>query len=89
MQQHVGILGYPLSHSISPAFQQAAFDYYGLSVTYHAWPAAPEDLGDAIKKLYTENHLGANVTVPHKEAAVGMVDHVDPTAQRIGAVNTM
>ena len=89
MQQHVGIFGYPLSHSISPAFQQAAFDHYGLPVTYHAWPTAPDDLGDAIRQLYNENHLGANVTVPHKEAAVEMVDDVDPMAQRIGAVNTI
>ncbi len=87
--QHVGIFGYPLSHSISPAFQQAAFDHYGLQVTYHAWPTAPKDLGDAIGRLYTEDHMGANVTVPHKDAAVGMVDDVDPVARRIGAVNTI
>ena len=43
MQQRVGIFGYPLAHSISPAFQQAAFDHYGLPVTYHAWRAARTD----------------------------------------------
>ena len=89
MQQRAGILGYPLSHSISPAFQQAAFDHHALPVTYHAWPVAPRDLPDAIRKLYADDHLGANVTVPHKEAALELVDDVDPVAQRIGAVNTI
>ena len=89
MQQRAGIFGYPLSHSISPAFQQAAFDHHALPATYDAWPVAPEGLPDAIGKLYGDDHLGANVTVPHKEAALELMDEVDPVAQRIGAVNTI
>ena len=89
MQQRAGIFGYPLSHSISPAFQQAAFDHHALPATYDAWPVAPEGLPDAVGKLYGDEHLGANVTVPHKEAALELMDEVDPVAQRIGAVNTI
>ena len=89
MQQRAGIFGYPLSHSISPAFQQAAFDHHALPATYDAWPVAPEGLPNAIAKLYGDEHLGANVTVPHKEAALELMDEVDPVAQRIGAVNTI
>ena len=89
MGQRVGIFGYPLAHSISPAFQQAAFDHLSLPVRYDAWPTPPEELGSQVQKLRDEEFLGANVTVPHKEAVMPLLDGVDPWAELIGAVNTI
>ncbi len=89
MTKLVGILGYPLGHSISPAFQQAAFDYYGLDVRYEAWETAPEDLEKTLGKLKGSDFLGANVTVPHKEAVAPHLDQIDDRAKSIGAVNTI
>ena len=87
--QYAGIFGYPLAHSISPAFQQAAFDYYSLPVRYDAWSTPPDDLASEIRKLRSDAFLGANVTVPHKEAVMSLIDEVEPWAKRIGAVNTI
>ena len=87
--QHVGIFGYPLGHSISPAFQQAALDYHGVPATYHAWPVPPDRLADEVARLRGVDYLGANVTVPHKEHVREYLDEIDPWAQSIGAVNTI
>ena len=87
--QLVGIFGYPLAHSISPAFQQAAFDYYSLPVRYYAWPTHPDSLAAEVAKLRTEEYLGANVTVPHKERVRPYLDRLDASAQAVGAVNTI
>ena len=89
MAQQVGIFGYPLAHSISPAFQQAAFDHYALRVRYHAWPTPPDTLGVEVGKLRGERFLGANVTVPHKERVRAYLDDIDPWAESVGAVNTI
>ena len=89
MTQSVGILGYPLVHSISPAFQQAAFDHYSLPVRYYAWPTHPDSLEAEVGKLRSEEYLGANVTVPHKERVRPYLDRIDPLARDVGAVNTI
>lgn len=89
MTKLTGIFGYPLGHSISPAFQQAAFDHYAISARYEAWPTAPEDLKREISKLRNERYLGANVTVPHKEKVISLLDGIDSWAESIGAVNTI
>ena len=70
----VGIFGYPLGHSISPAFQQAAFDHCGINARYEAWQTSPGDLAKAVSCLRGDEYLGANVTVPHKQAAFACVD---------------
>lgn len=89
MTHLVGILGHPLSHSISPAFQQAAFDHYSLPIRYQAWPTPPERLADEVGRLRGERYLGANVTLPHKERVSEHLDSVDPWAHSVGAVNTI
>ena len=89
MTQHVGLLGYPLSHSISPAFQQAAFDHYSLPVRYDLWPTTSQKLEAAVAKLRGPGYLGANVTVPYKERVPALLDEVDALASSIGAVNTI
>jgi shikimate dehydrogenase len=85
----VELLGWPLGHSISPAFQNAGFAALGLEVTYHAHPVAPAELAEAVAALRRPECLGANVTVPHKEAALGLVDELTPEARRAGAANTL
>ena len=89
MSSLVGLIGYPLGHTISPAFQQAAFDHYSLPVTYHAWPTHPDLLAAKVESLRNPEYLGANVTVPHKEPVAAMVDRLDASAETIGAVNTL
>ena len=89
MTQLAGIFGYPLAHSLSPAFQQAAFNHCGLDVRYLAWETPPEALADEVEKLRSGDFIGANVTIPHKQSVMAMLDEVDETAQAIGAVNTI
>jgi shikimate dehydrogenase len=89
MTSLVGLIGYPLGHTISPAFQQAAFNFYSLSARYDAWPIHPDLLEAKVSALRSAEYLGANVTVPHKERAAGLVDRVAPQAEAIGAVNTI
>lgn len=85
----VGVTGYPLSHTISPAFQQPAFDHYGISASYRPYPVTVEELPEFIAKLHEAEWLGLNVTIPHKEAVITLVDRCTPTAATIGAVNTL
>ena len=85
----VGLIGYPLGHTISPAFQQAAFDHHSLPVKYHAWPTHPDLLQEKVNSLRCAEYLGSNVTVPHKEHVAGLVDRLDAAAEAIGAVNTI
>ena len=89
MTQQLGIFGYPLAHSVSPAFQQAALDHYSLPVRYHAWPTPPERLADEVGRLRGDEYLGANVTIPHKERVLSLLDGVDDLSSVIGAVNTI
>ena len=89
MKLKLGIFGYPLSHSISPAFQQAALDELNLDVTYEAWEVRPSDLTSRIEELRNPAYLGANVTIPHKESAIDLVDDLDPLAEKIGSLNTI
>lgn len=89
MSRYVGLIGYPLKHSISPYFQQAALDYYQLDIRYEAWETAPSRLQDVINELRRPHNVGANVTVPYKEAVMPLLDEVDGLAGSIGAVNTI
>jgi len=89
MTKFIGIIGYPLKHSISPYFQQAALDYYHLDIHYEAWETSPEKLQDAVDNLRKPQNLGANVTVPYKETVLPLLDEVDDLASSIGAVNTI
>ena len=89
MTHRVGIFGYPLGHSMSPALQQAALDEYALDALYEAWPTPPDRLAEAVAGLRVPGCYGANVTVPHKEAVMGMLDRLDQQAEAIGAVNTI
>ncbi|NGZ11493.1 MAG: shikimate dehydrogenase [Nitrospira sp. LK70] len=86
--QFCGVIGNPVGHSLSPAIHNAAFRKLGLNFVYLAWQV--ETIGDAIKGLRAlGNFRGASVTIPHKVAAIPFLDHVEMTAQRIGAINTI
>jgi shikimate dehydrogenase len=89
MSGYIGLIGYPLKHSVSPYFQQAALDHYGLEIRYEAWETTPAQLPDVVKSLRRPQNLGANVTVPHKEAVLPLLDEIDDLAGSIGAVNTI
>ena len=89
MKQQIALFGYPLSHSISPAFQQAAFDSLSIEASYSARPTPPEGLAAEVEKLRADDHLGANVTIPHKERIRACLDRLDPWAESVGAVNTI
>jgi shikimate dehydrogenase len=85
----VVLLGYPLSHSLSPVMHNAAFDALGLNWRYKAIPIEPGRLSDAVARLRVADCAGANVTVPHKRAIIPLLDGLTPVAQAIGAVNTV
>ena len=89
MSSRVGVIGHPLRHSISPRFQQAAFDALGIDARYEAWDTLPRDLEAVIDGLRAPDALGANVTIPYKEAAVRYVDRLHETARFVGAINTI
>ncbi len=87
--QHVGIIGFPVAHSLSPRMQDAAFDACGIAARYALWETAPKDLAARIASLRAPDILGANVTIPHKTAALAFIDECDPLAARVGAINTI
>ena len=89
MTQTIALLGHPVAHSISPAFQQAALDALGVEARYEAWDTPPEDVPAALDRLRDPAMLGANVTVPHKLDALRLADSADAVARRIGAANTL
>ncbi|MCA9855864.1 MAG: shikimate dehydrogenase, partial [Dehalococcoidia bacterium] len=72
-RKRIALLGHPVSHSISPRFQQAALDALGIAATYEAWDTPPEDVPIAVERLRSGDLLGANVTVPHKVAVMRLV----------------
>jgi len=89
MSRYIGLIGYPLRHSVSPYFQQAALDYYGLDIRYEAWETSPAELPDIVRNLRKPQNIGANVTVPYKETVLPLLDGIDDLASSIGAVNTI
>jgi len=84
-----GLFGYPVEHSLSPAMHNAAFDYLGLDYCYVTFPVHPTLLGDAVNAIKALDLKGVNVTVPHKEQVIPLLDDIDEEASFIGAVNTI
>ena len=89
MTKLIGLIGYPLAHSISPAFQQAALDHLRIDARYELWETERDALPERVAAMRGAGCLGANVTVPYKEAVIPLLDEIDPLADRIGAVNTI
>jgi shikimate dehydrogenase len=86
----VWLIGRPVSHSLSPAMHNAAFTKLGLPHRYELKETADDQLAATLDRMRREGEvLGANVTIPHKEVVLRLVDEVDDVARRIGAVNTI
>jgi shikimate dehydrogenase len=87
----LAVIGFPVSHSRSPAMQNAALRELGLAPewSYEAIEAAPEDFETTVRDMAAGGYAGANVTVPHKEAALALADSPDREALAIGAANTL
>jgi len=84
-----GVMGWPVAHSLSPALHGYWLKQYGIDGDYVKFTVPPERLQTALKALAAEDWRGCNLTIPHKEAAVPLMDRLDDTARRIGAVNTV
>lgn len=85
----VALLGWPVRHSLSPILHNAAFAELGLDLVYLALPTPPESLRAVVEGLGAVETIGANVTVPHKEAVAGLCDRLTDEARAVGAVNTL
>lgn len=85
----VGLLGYPVSHSLSPLIHNTAFRAQGLNNRYVALPVAPADVPEAVAGLKALGFLGSNVTIPHKQAVLPLMDALSAEARAVGAVNTI
>jgi shikimate dehydrogenase len=85
----IGVIGYPVEHSLSPALQNVAFDYYKLPHRYQKWAVAPSDLAAFITKVRSANFLGLNVTVPHKQAVLAQLDKTNAVVKATSAANTL
>lgn len=84
-----GLFGYPVEHTLSPAMHNAAFEYLGLDYCYVPFLVKPEMLEDALKAVRALDLAGVNVTIPHKERVIQLLDAVHEEASFIGAVNTI
>ncbi len=84
-----GVIGWPVAHSRSPALHGYWLREYRIDGAYVPFAVRPENLGAALRGLAALGFRGANVTLPHKERALALVDRVGEVAQRIGAVNTI
>jgi len=85
----IGLIGKPLAHSTSPIFQQVALDHCGIDARYEPWETEREELPALLERMRRDDCLGANVTIPHKERIIDLLDDLDILAERIGAVNTV
>jgi len=84
-----GVLGWPVGHSLSPRLHGFWLAHHKIDGAYIPLPVRPEHFERAARALPLLGFAGANVTVPHKEAALALADTVEPLAKRIGAVNTL
>ncbi len=89
MESALGVIGSPIGHSMSPAFQQAALDHLGIGADYLAYDVAPEDVGQFVTGLRKPGVMGINITAPHKGAVIPFLDELDDWAAVAGAVNTV
>ena len=90
MSKRIVLLGHPVKQSLSPAFQQAAFNHVGLPVRYEVMDVPPKELAAAVAALRADaDVIGANVTIPHKETIGALLDSVTEECASIGAVNTI
>jgi shikimate dehydrogenase len=88
----LGLIGYPLGHSLSPRIHEAALRSCGLEGSYSVFPIPPNDqkgLKNLLELVRNRDITGLNVTIPHKQNVIPFLDDLTPTAKSIGAVNTI
>lgn len=85
----LGIFGYPIEHTLSPAMHNAAIEALGLDMVYLPFEVRPAGLGIAVEAIRSLDILGINVTIPHKSAIIPCLDRVSEEARVIGAINTI
>lgn len=86
---NLGVMGWPIAHSLSPVLQNAAINTANLDYAYLALPVEPNDLASAVAGLKALHFRGWNITIPHKSAIMPLLDEIDEDAKIIGAVNTV
>jgi shikimate dehydrogenase len=85
----VGLIGYPVEHSLSPAMQNAAFRALALDYRYTLLPTPPEQLAERIRDCIAQDFAGWNITVPHKQAMLPFLDAISEEVRAVGACNTV
>lgn len=85
----VGVIGHPIEHSMSPPMHNNAFKQLGMDWVYVAFHVLPENIEKLMESCKTLDIKGLNVTIPHKTDVIPYLDEIDPTAEKIGAVNTI
>ncbi len=85
----LGVIGDPVEHSFSPAMHNAAIAHLNLDYVYLPFPVKREDLEKAIAGFQAINLVGFNITIPHKQSIIPLLREVSPSAQMVGAVNTV
>ena len=85
----LGVIGCPIEHSLSPAMQNAAIAKAGIDYVYIPWRVEPENLAAAVNGLKSVGAVGFNVTIPHKENIIPLLDEISEEARAVGAVNTI
>ena len=84
-----GVIGWPVTYSLSPAIHNAAFEALGMDWTYVHLPVAPQELPEAMRRLASDGFVGANVTIPHKTQAADLGSWLSEDADILNAVNTL
>jgi len=83
------VIGHPIAHSLSPAIHGFIYRRLAILARYEAVELPPEKLADFIRKARSSRRPGFNVTIPHKESIIPLLDEIEPAASRVGAVNTV
>jgi shikimate dehydrogenase len=89
MSVKLGLIGHPVSHSLSPPMHRAAFSFFGITGSYELIDLSPQELPAGIDRLCRDNFSGFNVTIPHKQAVYALLKQHSPEASMLEAVNTV
>lgn len=85
--KQIGILGYPLGHTLSPKIHEAGFKELNLDIEFNVWEVNPSNLEKKIEELRNPNILGFCVTLPHKNSIISFIEEIDDSAKEMNAVN--
>jgi shikimate dehydrogenase len=87
--QKYAVIGYPLTHSLSPQIHNFAFEELNINAVYEKIEIHPDELESKIQQLKSSGYDGFNVTIPHKQTIMNLIDQTDDDAKEVGAVNTL